>query len=386
MKIKFTNIFNKKKSGNDVISKKSKIIKVNQNITDNEIEKLKIENKEISEINETNKIKFMENIQKGKEPTKRKRNGASIELKNERNKEREDVEENEKIEEVEEYKYDEEKEEKIKKEIKQKKQKKKAININFKKSFDNFFKNKNKLSKGYYFLMFAMLFLSIASVGLTLGAYNLFNKEDYQVYSNLDNGTEEPVASSISQNEEIKEENNTNVNDLANNKDTVEAEAKKTTNTSTQNKKVVATKKKEVVKVIPLEFVKPVQGEILKGFSIDKVIYSKTLELWKTHDGIDIKASIGTDIKSIEKGTVEKIYDDSFYGVTVVIDHGQGYKSSYSNLDKNTVVKEKQSVKKSQVIGRVSNTAIGEIKDEPHLHFMLFKNNEIIDPTYIFKN
>ena len=29
--------------------------------------------------------------------------------------------------------------------------------------------------------------------------------------------------------------------------------------------------------------------------------------------------------------------------------------------------------------------AIGEIKDEPHLHFTLFKDNNNIDPTYIFK-
>ena len=39
----------------------------------------------------------------------------------------------------------------------------------------------------------------------------------------------------------------------------------------------------------------------------------------------------------------------------------------------------------NSVIGKVSNTAIGEIKDEPHLHFTLFKDNNNVDPTYIFK-
>ena len=90
-------------------------------------------------------------------------------------------------------------------------------------------------------------------------------------------------------------------------------------------------------------------------------------------------------MKSIEKGTVEKIYEDSFYGFTVVIDHGQGYKSSYSNLDKSINIKEKQTISKGQIIGKIAKTSIGEIKDEPHLHFTLFKDNNNVDPTYIFK-
>ena len=134
-----------------------------------------------------------------------------------------------------------------------------------------------------------------------------------------------------------------------------------------------------------MTFSKPLNGQIQKPYSIDKVIYSKTLELWKTHDGIDISSQIGENVKSIEKGTVEKVYDDSFYGTTVVIDHGQGYKSSYSNLNSKVSVKEKQKVTKGQVIGKVSNTSIGEIKDEAHLHFTLFKDNNNVDPTYIFK-
>ena len=47
--------------------------------------------------------------------------------------------------------------------------------INLKKYFDNLFKNKNKLSKGYYILLFAMLILGGASVAITFKAYNLFS-------------------------------------------------------------------------------------------------------------------------------------------------------------------------------------------------------------------
>lgn len=248
--------------------------------------------------------------------------------------------------------------------------------INIKKSLENLFRNKGNLSKGYYVLLFGMLVLGTASVAITFKAYNLFAKEDYDFYEQSSDNEENNVVSTISSIDENANEGENLVNSNA-------AEAKRGETKGSSNTNTTKTKNKVTVK--PLTFSKPLNGQIQKPYSIDKVIYSKTLELWKTHDGIDISSQIGENVKSIEKGTVEKIYDDSFYGTTVVIDHGQGYKSSYSNLNSKVSVKEKQTVTKGQVIGKVSNTSIGEIKDEAHLHFTLFKDNNNVDPTYIFK-
>lgn len=248
--------------------------------------------------------------------------------------------------------------------------------INIKKSLENLFRNKGNLSKGYYVLLFGMLVLGTASVAITFKAYNLFAKEDYDFYGQSSDNEENNVVSTISSIDENANEGKNLVNSNA-------AEAKKSETKGSSNTNTTKTKNKVTVK--PLTFSKPLNGQIQKPYSIDKVIYSKTLELWKTHDGIDISSQIGENVKSIEKGTVEKVYDDSFYGTTVVIDHGQGYKSSYSNLNSKVSVKEKQTVTKGQVIGKVSNTSIGEIKDEAHLHFTLFKDNNNVDPTYIFK-
>lgn len=248
--------------------------------------------------------------------------------------------------------------------------------INIKKSLENLFRNKGNLSKGYYVLLFGMLVLGTASVAITFKAYNLFEKEDYDFYEQSSDNEENNVVSTISSIDENANEGENLVNSNA-------AEAKKSETKVSSNTNTTKTQNKVTVK--PLTFSKPLNGQIQKPYSIDKVIYSKTLELWKTHDGIDISSQIGENVKSIEKGTVEKVYDDSFYGTTVVIDHGQGYKSSYSNLNSKVSVKEKQTVTKGQVIGKVSNTSIGEIKDEAHLHFTLFKDNNNVDPTYIFK-
>lgn len=231
----------------------------------------------------------------------------------------------------------------------------------------NFFKNENKLPKNYYRLFVAMLFLAVLSTALVIRNYKFTDLEDFLTYS-LDSEDVIQASSSI------------DTTDVANEAILKKEEDKKVTTPVVVNNPV----KKQVVE--KLVFTKPLDGEIQKIYSSDKVIYSKTLELWKTHDGIDIKASIDQNVFSIEKGKVDKVYEDSFLGYTVVIDHGQGYKSSYSNLSENIPVKQGDIVTKGKVIGQISNTAIGEIKDDTHLHFMLIKDGNIIDPTYIMKN
>ena len=86
-----------------------------------------------------------------------------------------------------------------------------------------------------------------------------------------------------------------------------------------------------------------------------------------------------------EKGIVDSVQNDSFYGTTIQIEHKSGYRSVYCNLDENVYVSVGDSVIKGQKIGKVGNTSIGEYLDDPHLHFMLYLNDESINPTYIFQ-
>lgn len=132
-------------------------------------------------------------------------------------------------------------------------------------------------------------------------------------------------------------------------------------------------------------FTKPVEGEIVTEFASDKLVYSNTLQEWVTHNGIDIKADKTTVVKASEEGTVKSIKNDPRYGITVVIEHSNGYSSVYSNLLTAEFVKEKEKVKKGQTIGTVGNTATFEIADEAHLHFEILKNNEYVDPSQYIK-
>ena len=228
--------------------------------------------------------------------------------------------------------------------------------------------------KSYYLLLICMIVLAVISIKLAINSHSSLYEESYEVFNNYDN--------TVNTDNET-EGNNLNVEPITNSLSSIKElnENKTSTNTNTETKK---TKVNTVaVKIEPLVFIKPLNGTIQKIFSSDKVIYSKTLDMWKTHDGIDISGNLTDDVFSIEKGIVTKVYNDSFLGTTVVIDHSQGYVSIYSNLQ-NVCVKEKQVLTKGQTIGEVGKTSIGEYCDDPHLHFQLMFNGNIIDPSYIY--
>ena len=134
-----------------------------------------------------------------------------------------------------------------------------------------------------------------------------------------------------------------------------------------------------------LSFIKPVDGEISKEYAKDNLVYSETLKEWTTHLGVDIKADKTTVVKAAEAGTIKSIKNDPRYGLTVVIDHGNGYESIYANLLTSEFVVENEKVKKGQSIGTVGNTAVFEVADEPHLHFEIQKDSIQVDPNLYMK-
>jgi len=127
-------------------------------------------------------------------------------------------------------------------------------------------------------------------------------------------------------------------------------------------------------------FVLPLEGEIIKKFAKDELVYSETLQEWTTHFGIDIKAPRTTVVKAAEEGTVVAIKNDPRYGLTVILEHVNGYKTIYANLLTTEFVEIDEKVEKGQSLGTVGNSAVFEILDEPHLHFEIMKNGEYVDP------
>ena len=251
--------------------------------------------------------------------------------------------------------------------------------------------------------------LAIIVVGLLLYSRNLSEEvkngtidlEDMANILEESNTTESAsteIGKSVEESEMDKEENkntsqnntlnsasnkiqNTNVNSSnAVNKN--QSKNQNTQNTNSTENKTVQTNTQEKQE---LSFIKPVEGDIVREYAKDNLLYSETLKEWVTHTGIDIKAEKTTVVKAAEKGTVKTIKNDPRYGLTVVIDHGDGMQTVYSNLLTSEFVVEGENVEKGQTIGTVGNTAVFEIADEPHLHFEILKNSIAEDPSIYIK-
>ena len=124
---------------------------------------------------------------------------------------------------------------------------------------------------------------------------------------------------------------------------------------------------------------------IFLKFAKDNLIYSETLEEWITHTGIDIKADRTTVVKATADGTVKSIKNDPRYGLTVTIEHADGYTSVYSSLLTAEFVKEGEKVTQGQTIGTVGNSAVFEVAEDNHLHFELLKDGSNINPEIYLK-
>lgn len=118
----------------------------------------------------------------------------------------------------------------------------------------------------------------------------------------------------------------------------------------------------------------PVEGGIVYKFGRD-TLPSGGIIRW---NGVGIAATVGTPVKVVESGTVRLVGQFGTYGLTVVVEHGNGYYSVYSHLE-SAAAKLGASVSKGSVIGTVGgrNSDYG-----PHLHFEIRGENQIaLDPT-----
>ncbi len=128
--------------------------------------------------------------------------------------------------------------------------------------------------------------------------------------------------------------------------------------------------------------VKPADGYINREFSVDELIYTPTLNDFRTHSGIDITGDIGSKVVSFADGTVSDVYDDPLMGTTVVISHSGGLVSYYQNLSAElpqSVVKG-AAVCAGTVIGGIGESAIIESADTPHVHFEIRLDGASVNP------
>lgn len=153
-----------------------------------------------------------------------------------------------------------------------------------------------------------------------------------------------------------------------------------------QKIKPIEPETEKVMSILNEDFIiaMPVEGAILKGFSGDELVYSKTFDDYRVHKGVDIKCERGKAVFSVYDGIVEEVYTDAMDGIVITINHTNGFKSIYKNLSNDKMVKKGESVITGQAISGVGETAIFEAAEESHIHFELLNNGDYVNPEEYF--
>lgn len=125
----------------------------------------------------------------------------------------------------------------------------------------------------------------------------------------------------------------------------------------------------------------PVKGQTIGDFSLEVVAYDETMGDWRTHQGLDLAAPLGTQVLAVADGTVSAVYADPLMGQTVVIDHDGQVQSIYSNLAGTPTVEVGDAVTTGAVIGAVGKTAIAESSKASHLHLEMTHQGQTVDPA-----
>ena len=118
----------------------------------------------------------------------------------------------------------------------------------------------------------------------------------------------------------------------------------------------------------------PVKGALISGFGKAR---HREVAAEVFHNGIDIEAPVGEEVKAVEKGTV--VFADHFsgYGKMVILDHGERYYTIYAHLSE-ILKRNGAAVKRGEILGRAgdSDSLAGAT-----LYFEMRKDGRSIDPV-----
>lgn len=148
---------------------------------------------------------------------------------------------------------------------------------------------------------------------------------------------------------------------------------------------------KEVIKE-EIKMIKPYTNEkveILKYFydyKADATNQEKSIlyheNTYIQNSGVDFGLTESFDVVSVLDGTVIDVREDELLGNVVEIKHDNNFISSYQSLGE-VSVKKNDTVKQGQVIGKSGTNTIDQDLGN-HLHFELYKDGEVVDPSKYF--
>ena len=132
----------------------------------------------------------------------------------------------------------------------------------------------------------------------------------------------------------------------------------------------------------------PVDGYLAHPYSDSVLVYSSTMEDYRTHMGVDINASLGDRVYAAADGTVTDVWYDPMMGCCVKVEHAGGLECIYRNLAEDLCegIGVGSSVLTGDAIGYVGESAMIELAQEPHLHLETKLNGKYTAPMSLMSD
>ncbi|PKM94846.1 MAG: hypothetical protein CVU84_07935 [Firmicutes bacterium HGW-Firmicutes-1] len=129
----------------------------------------------------------------------------------------------------------------------------------------------------------------------------------------------------------------------------------------------------------------PLQGDVIIPYSDAVPAYFKTLNQYQINKGLYIANEVGSEVKAVADGVVEKIELGKNHGNCITIYHGNGYMSFYGQLQEDMNVKEGDLVERGSIIGYLNEPSKFYTLEGTHLYFEVLENDKPINPISLIK-
>lgn len=130
--------------------------------------------------------------------------------------------------------------------------------------------------------------------------------------------------------------------------------------------------------------VRPVSGEILMYYSMDKSIYFATLDQYKYNPATVLSAAEGEQVVVCADAKVISIYDNEEIGHAVTLDLGNGYQATYGQL-KDVEITEGSYVNRGEALGSVAAPTKYYTLEGPNLYFQVTKDGTPVNAEELFQ-
>ena len=128
-----------------------------------------------------------------------------------------------------------------------------------------------------------------------------------------------------------------------------------------------------------IKFGLPVEnGTVIREAALDTLVYMPSLNMWKSHNGVDFAAAENAPVLAVADGKVVSVEETTLEGIVVSIEHKDGIVSVYKSLS-SASVKAGDEVTLGSSIG-VAGTMLTEASDNVHVHLEMTVNGEIVNP------